>query len=291
VNLVIEPRAAKQVVPTMPDADDPEVTRWLDRRGIVCALGHTVAGEHWIHVLELASFRFGCDHDTVTAVPLAVVETEEIVDRFTRTVWPTVLQLRGKEVLHASAVQTSQGVVAFCALSETGKSTLAYGLSRRGYRLWADDAVVLDMAAHEVKVLSLPFKARLRPASAVYFGHSRKEAYAGYRWEGAQRQEGQAQALSAICLLDRSDEGASEPVVKIHKLSSAAAFPRLLSHANFFSLRDPCQKQRTVRHYLELSRYVPTFDVSFKSGLDKLPSVLDGIEEGVLAEFMETTSA
>src|SRR5829696_203522 len=46
------------------------------------------------------------------------------------------------ETLHASAVVAPAGVVAFCARSATGKSTLAASLHRRGYDLWADDAVV-----------------------------------------------------------------------------------------------------------------------------------------------------
>ena len=59
-----------------------------------------------------------------------------------RTSASTVLR-RGWEALHASAVLSPQGVVAFCAGSGTGKSTIARGLSERGYQLCADDAVAV----------------------------------------------------------------------------------------------------------------------------------------------------
>lgn len=59
-------------------------------------------------------------------------------------VLPNVSLARGREVLHASAVETPLGVVALAAPSGAGKSTLAIELVRRGWPLFADDALVLD---------------------------------------------------------------------------------------------------------------------------------------------------
>src|ERR671935_59558 len=67
-------------------------------------------------------------------------------------------KLAGREVLHASAVITARGVVAFCAVSTTGKSTIAYQFSRRGYGIWADDALAFDGADRGVTALWLPFQ-------------------------------------------------------------------------------------------------------------------------------------
>ncbi len=77
---------------------------------------------------------------------------DSIEDTYRRGVLPLVLQLRGHEVLHASAVSTASGLLVLCGVSGTGKSTFAYGLSRRGYPLWADDAVVLDIEDEDTKL-------------------------------------------------------------------------------------------------------------------------------------------
>jgi hypothetical protein len=57
--------------------------------------------------------------------------------------WTTSLQL-GFELLHASAVATPDGVLAFVADQGGGKSTLAAEFLRRGATLFADDIVALE---------------------------------------------------------------------------------------------------------------------------------------------------
>ena len=57
------------------------------------------------------------------------------------------LHAHGDEAIHASAVLLGDAVVAFCGRSQTGKSTVAYGLHRRGCRVWADDTLVFDASA------------------------------------------------------------------------------------------------------------------------------------------------
>jgi hypothetical protein len=54
---------------------------------------------------------------------------------------------RGLLPLHASAIATPQGAVAFLGASGAGKSSIAAFLSRRGHRILADDICVIDPAA------------------------------------------------------------------------------------------------------------------------------------------------
>jgi hypothetical protein len=51
---------------------------------------------------------------------------------------------RGREALHASAIDSPLGVVAFAAPSGTGKSTLAAELNRRGWPQFTDDVLILS---------------------------------------------------------------------------------------------------------------------------------------------------
>jgi hypothetical protein len=66
------------------------------------------------------------------------------------TVLWTVSQLRGYELLHASAVQTPAGVVAFLASSGGGKTTLAAEHMRRGCTLFCDDIMALEESGGHV---------------------------------------------------------------------------------------------------------------------------------------------
>ncbi len=67
--------------------------------------------------------------------------------RMTATALPLAVVCLGDLVLHASAVLLPEGAVLFCGPSGRGKSTLALLLSRAGYRVLAEDGVVVDLTA------------------------------------------------------------------------------------------------------------------------------------------------
>jgi hypothetical protein len=266
------------VAPVLPDAADPEVQVWRDHDGTVCAYGHTVSGVHWMHLPGLASFYFGRDVDGVTAMARPPVRENLILDAYRRNVLPMVLQMRGQEVLHASAVITSQGVVALCAVSKIGKSTTAFGLSRWGWPLWADDAVAFETLDSGVRALPLPFGIRLRPDAKAFFEQDSTVVSAGPRSRnGTDQIEAEPVPLAALLVLNQMHDGNDGATLQISRLSSAETFMAVLAHAYHFSLRDVERKRGMMRHYLELVARVPVFEIHFRPGLEKLPAVLEGI--------------
>jgi hypothetical protein len=60
-------------------------------------------------------------------------------------VLPLVLNLRGHDVLHATAVDTPAGVCAFIGPAGAGKSTLAASFAGAGYRTFCDDCLVIRL--------------------------------------------------------------------------------------------------------------------------------------------------
>jgi hypothetical protein len=68
----------------------------------------------------------------------------------------SVSVMRGYEALHASAVDSPQGVVAVLAPSGAGKTTLAIELMRRGWPLFADDVLTLSRGAGESPLHEAP---------------------------------------------------------------------------------------------------------------------------------------
>ncbi|HZJ09454.1 MAG TPA: hypothetical protein VFD39_07160 [Trueperaceae bacterium] len=266
--------------PTPPGADEPGVTQWRDSNGTLGALSHASGGEHWLHVLGVASFRIPAQGNEIAAIAAAGSRPEAVSDEFQRTAWPAALQLRGHEVLHASAVATPDGVVAFCARSETGKSTLAYGLAKRGHRLWSDDAVVLSVTPTHTVASSLPFQVRLRPASAAHFGFASADLE-----RGRLRQPGSDASahlpLKRVCLLERAAAD-SEPLLATEQPPPAAALAELLQHAIYFSAHDLDRRRLMLRNYLTVLGTVPVLAVRFRPGMTYLDSVLDAVEERLL---------
>jgi hypothetical protein len=266
-------------IPVLPDVTDPTVQVWHENDGTVCAYGYIASGQHWMHFPGLGSFCFSSHSDEVIAFAEPSARLDWLRDTFYQSVLPMALQASGKEALHASAIETTYGTIAFCAISECGKSTIAYGLSRRGHPLWADDAVVFEISDRGVWAHPMPFEIRLRPASAQYFRVSQIDVDNPTSCDLVSQVNVKPVPLAAVCLLERRDR--LEPI-QIRSILPIHAFPAVLSHAYCFSLQDMERKQRMMRAYLALVREVPVFTIRFSTGLEALPQLLESIEQEII---------
>ena len=256
----------------LPEAADGEIEVWAGNDGFE-AYGYSAGGYCWAHFPGTASFRFLADQGDVVALAGAGVSSHRIEDTYLRGVLPLVLQLRGHEVLHASAVSTPNGLVVLCGVSGTGKSTFAYGLSKRGHAVWADDAIALDIEDEEATAFQVPFRLGLQTDAATFFGHE----------PGGREAVDVAHARSSLlALLILQRQADSLPLVRITRLEPADTFIALLPHAYYFQLSDPARKALMLDRYLRLAASVPTFEVRYRPGLRDIPAVLDEVEARVL---------
>ncbi len=263
----------------LPDIATNKAKVLRDLDGTVCAYTHTVNGIHWMHLPELASFRFGGGEDDVVAIASHPIRKERILDAYYRSVLPRVLHTRGQEALHASAVLTRDGVVALCATSGTGKSTTAFGLSQRGWPLWADDAVAFEALDSSIRALPVPFGLRLLPDATAFFDQDLTPASGDPNQNSADRIKREPVPLAALLLLNRVRGGNDWPTVQVRRLSAGKAFTEVLVHAYCFNVEDAEQKQSMVRNYLDLIARVPVFEIHFQPGLKKFPAVLDAMSQ------------
>lgn len=270
-----------------PTGPDDEI--WYDHDGTVCAYGTIVGDRCWLHLPGVGAFEFGATDPAVRAFPVRHATPDLVQDAFRRTVVPFALQTRGIQVLHASAVRTPSGVIALCGVKETGKSTLAFALARGGYDLWADDAVAFDPATSPMETLPLPFRIRLRPASASYFATAgpglptRGEPLASSGHDDAPL------PLRAVFVLDRAPNPAGAASISVERVRGTDAFTSVLAHAYCFSLRDPVSKQRVIADYLKLVAQVPILRTRFGTGLDLVPQIVSEIETALLASVSESS--
>lgn len=245
------------------------VVVWRHVDGELVAHGGTDEQGPWMHVAGVGTFALG-PGESVVAYPEPSASQALVEDAFRRTVLPMALQVRGQEVLHASAVLSPRGVVALCAVSETGKSTTAYALSRRGYALWGDDAVAVELSTGGPISSSLEFRLSLRPKSAAFFGST---------GEGSDLRAGSStRPLAAICVLRRGADARTG----IRRMSPEEAFTEVLTHAYCFDLDDPTRKRAMMETYLQLVERVPTYEVQLPDGLEHVDVALDRIEQTVI---------
>jgi len=192
------------------------------------------------------------------------------------------LSALGDEVLHASGIVGPHGVVALCAESETGKSTLAYALSRRGYAPWADDAVSFRIDGNaNVESFPLPFAIRLRAAPAARFGRGNGRDPVTLE-HLAPLDDAVPAPIAAICVLERVQELRGDEPVVVERLRPTAAFPLVLAHAYCYSDADIERNRLMIVRYLRLVAHVPTFRVHLTSTLDRLDQVVDVIRRSVI---------
>jgi hypothetical protein len=251
----------------------PAVETWFDGAGQVFARCQIWDGRYVIDLPGVASFGFGPKGGTVTATPASGIPVDVVRAAYDRHVLPLVLQALGLEALHASAVLTRRGVVGFCAPSGGGKSTLAVALSRRGYPLWADDCLALDVSPGLVQALRVPFEPRLRPAARTVLG-----AGAGRPVHVDARPA--LAPLARLCLLAPALDGPAGPVTR---LAPAAAFTALLPHAHCFSVSEREATRRLVEHYLAIARNVPVILVPVERRLAALPDLVERLSPALEA--------
>jgi len=264
------------IVPPSALTLDSRFEVWRDGEGAVLAYAESLGDEYWMHVPGLASFRFSSRGDEIAATVASAAREELILDAYRRRVLPMALQVCGREVLHASAIRSPAGVAALCADSETGKSTIAFGLSSRGYPLWADDLVAFEISDHVGRAISLPFNLRLRPPAAALFDLDTTQSPIATGDDDSPPGKETAPLL-AVCVLRREDAGAAR--VAVRRLSLAEAFAAVLGHAWSFGLEDSERKRRMIHNYLDLAAGTPVYDICFRSGLENLPAILDAIDQ------------
>ncbi len=115
--------------------------------------------------------------------------------------------MRGYEALHASALLSPEGVVAILAPSGVGKTTLALELLRRGWSLFADDALALASGGKGIYAHPGTPHMSVSGGSEVVEGHDGRASalavFGGESWIAVAEHARQARPVRAVVLLSR----------------------------------------------------------------------------------------
>jgi hypothetical protein len=249
-----------------------------DPAGMPLAIGSVCDREYRIEFTDLATFAFRPGEGEMRVGAEPSTPRHVIDDLFRTAALPLMLQAEGYEAIHASAVQMPAGVVALCGSSGAGKTTVAYGLARRGHGVWADDAVVLSVPAASCNVLTslLPHRINLRQESRRFFG---LEQDADVVVETAKSEDDRLAAVVALASGPRT-------TLQISQLPLDIAFTEVLPHAYCFFAEEG-REQQSVTAYLDLVARVPVFRFCFPSGFARFEAALDALETCLLQAFAD----
>jgi hypothetical protein len=254
--------AAKPLLPTLAEG---AVRSWALNSGDAC-YGYEAGGYSWIHLPEVATFRFSASGSSVETFFEHGLTFAKIRDTYERSVLPLIVQAMGVQVLHASGVLGDSGLMVLAGVSASGKSTISYALGQRGFPLWADDAVAFFVDGDTVRSSRLPFSPRLRPAAAESLGTAPPAMPVGAT---------QAPPIEAVVLLRQDHEFVG---VSLDRLRPTDAFPALLPQAYCFSVESTAGNRELVDEYLRLVELVPVWSIRFRPDLGNLPKILEKLE-------------
>lgn len=175
-------------------------------------------------------------------------------------VLPRVLNLRGFDALHATAVVIEDRVCAFVAEAGTGKSTLAASFHLAGYPAFCDDCLVLRDTRPLTVLPAYPGVRLWEPSFQALGGGTATLGVAVAQYTAKTRHLGSAEGfraeplpLARIYLLERNDqsEPAAKPSPQLQTLKPGDALPTLM--ASTFPL-DITDQAMLTRHFRLLSR-------------------------------------
>jgi len=185
---------------------------------------------------------------------------------------PVAAVLQGLEVLHASAVGSASGAVAFTGASGAGKTTLAGGLVRRGATFLTDDVLALEADGDAALVHPGPAFMAMRPDAARLDGGGHLGDSVGRtdKLHFSPSVPGEPALLRAIYHLESGD------AIEIAGLRDAGA-QRVLSLAFVPYIRPPARLMRHLELAQLLGRHVPQFAIRAPR-LQNTEAVLDAVQ-------------
>jgi hypothetical protein len=209
------------------------------------------------------------------------------------------LESRGTPILHASAVQVDDRLVAFIADSGGGKSTLAAALVRAGFLLVSDD--ILPIRRLDGQFLGCPSFPVLRmyPVQAQYFlGHlqglQRMNDYTSKLLVALERDSFGAfcaapRPLTCLFLPQRRDAVEAGTDIEITPLSSQQALKEIIRHTFAPRMIQALGlAPRRLAILAELARQVPMCSLVYPSGFEYLPAVQQILMEYLPSRHLST---
>ena len=238
-----------------------------------------------IRIHELAEFRVAPGGSQVDCHPLVGLPVESVSHLFVDQILPLVLAYQGKTVLHASAVSTRHGAVAFIGETGFGKSTLAASFSVSGQPALTDDCLLVEevngvWAGHPSygelhlwpDIVESLFGTENDTAPLAHYTDKCRVRLANRRHGHANR----AEPLVAVYYLTDARDVTDRDHVTIQRASKRSAFGYLISNA-FRVEFSAARAQHELETLTHLAAAVPLSTLSYSRAIQVLPAVRQAV--------------
>jgi hypothetical protein len=214
------------------------------RRWLRC--GKTPGG-YALSFANLADFIVDAvGHEVVCCNASSGVSLETVRHLLIDQVLPLIVNLRGREALHATAIATRRGVCAFTGPAGSGKSTLAASFVLSGYPLVCDDCLALSEGTGIMALPGYPGSRLWHDSTRALGASSRNlKPVAHYttksRWQDYSRRGdfcSTTRRLARVYLLERARSSKRSTRVVIQDLAPGEAIMGLVKAAYRFDITD-----------------------------------------------------
>ena len=241
--------------------------------------------DYLLRFVDLADFQVCLENRRIQCSPSQAVPPETLRHLVLDQVFPLLLSQRGEMVLHASAVVSPAGAIAFVGRTGLGKSTLAAYLAVNGFPLLTDDCLIIEH--HDDYLCGYPLYPGLRLLPDAVrsvlnnlVGTEPSAAYSQKRRLGPDQSTIRFHAgpapVARIYFLDAT-HSSSSGYTSITPVSPRDAFVKLL---HFTFLMDVTEPETLMREFQWLSRAATStqyHQLSFRRDFRTLPEVRERI--------------
>ena len=235
---------------------------------------------------QLADFFINGEGDQITYTPENGVPEETTHHLLLDQVIPLVINLKGGQALHVSAVLMPQGVVGFAGPTGSGKSTLSGSLFNLGYPLVCDDCLAI-LTKHD-QIFAIPAYPGLRlweDTLDYLFGDNGTYISVAH-YTNKRRVEiekipkaycTEPKPLKRLYTIANASEDKNKSDIVIERLSARESFMALIRCAFRLDITDQRMLKRQFHFLEQLVSNVSVRLVSFPKNFRFLPAVGEAI--------------
>ena len=199
-------------------------------------------------------------------------------------VMPLVLSRASRLVLHAAAVATPHGAVAFVGPTGSGKSTLATSVAALGFPMLCDDCLVVEPSPGGFLAGSFYPGARLYPDSVRAVGMAGVPSLSVGRFSSKRRIansrlpfQGDSVPLARVFMLDGQPRRRAREALHVTRLSSRDALVALVGCTFLLDVGDAAAVRRGFEMQGHLVQATPVSHLSYPWRLKSLEETRDAI--------------
>lgn len=229
----------------------------------------------------LAVFSVSAAGDRITAWPRPGCTMLTLRHLLLDQVLPRVIALRGRLVLHASAVEIGGSAVAFAGPSGYGKSTLAASFHAAGFQSLTDDALIVTEDGIECTARALYPGLRLWPSSIAALAAGAKDGApmaqysAKCRVQLPQQKVSSDWPLAALFVLTEPPAAKTEGRIKAENLTPRDACMAIIRSSFHLDVTDTQRAADLLQTAGDVVNILPTVSLAYPRDFSRLPEVQD----------------